>query len=492
MIAVDEWKTGEVVSESIRSTLDAQRTAFRREGLPSLGVRLDRLTRLSKAVLQHEDRLIDALYADFGGRSRFSSRTGDILGTVAAVDYTKANLAEWMKPVRVALPAEVEQQGTWAEVLYEPLGVVGAIVPWNGPVLLASIAAAGAFGAGNRVMLKLSEFAPKTAEALKTAYAEFFDRSELAVFTGDGSVAAEFAAQPFDHLLFTGSSAIGKRVMRAAAENLVPVTLEMGGKSPVVIGRGADPEGTANRIVTGKLASAGQVCVAPDYVLVPKGQAEKWIAAFRKAAAAIYPDLLRNEDYTAVIDQRNFARLRSLLEDAKEKGATLHFHPEEASLETLGEKGRFPFVILNGAKPDTRVMQEEIFGPLLPVIEFEDLSEALDEIRRNERPLSAYYFGTDEAEQAAVVQSIATGSIVVNDVRCQLFYESLPFGGVGPSGMGRYRGQEGFRTFSNAKTVLHQRADESVLAGSRPPFGEVANEAVRKRIDEVKARVLGA
>lgn len=480
------------MSESIGATLAAQRTAFRRDGAPSLDVRLDRLTRLSKAVLQQEDKLVEALYADFGGRSRFSSRSGDILGTLAAVDYTKANLAQWMKPVRVALPPEVEQQGTWAEVRYEPLGVVGAIVPWNGPVLMASIAAAGGFGAGNRMMLKLSEFAPKTAEALKAAFAEFFDRSELAVFTGDSHVAAEFARQPFDHLLFTGSTATGKRVMRAAAENLVPVTLEMGGKSPVVIGRGADPEGTANRIVTGKLASAGQVCVAPDYVLVPEGQTDQWITAFDSAAQAIYPDLLRNVDYTAVIDQRNFARLRSLLEDAKEKGATLHFYPEGVSLETLAGNGRFPFVMLRGANPDMRVMQEEIFGPLLPILEYESLSDALDEIRRNDRPLSAYYFGTDEAEQAKVVHSVATGSFVVNDVRCQLFYESLPFGGVGPSGMGRYRGQEGFRTFSNAKTVLHQGADEGVLARSRPPFGEVANEAVRKRIDEAKVRVLGS
>lgn len=480
------------MTESIRATLDAQRAAFRRDGFPDVEIRIDRLTRLSRAVLQHEHALVEALYADFGGRSRFSSRTGDILGTVAAVEYTKAQLAEWMQPVRVALPPEVEQQGTWAEVHYEPLGVVGAIVPWNGPVLLASIAAAGAFGAGNRVMLKLSEFAPRAAEALKAAFAEFFDRTELAVVTGDSDVAAAFAAQPFDHLLFTGSSAVGKRVMRAAAENLVPVTLEMGGKSPVVIGRSANQEETANRIVAGKLASAGQVCVAPDYVLVPKGQTAQWIDAFHEAAKAIYPDLLRNEDYTAVIDERNFARLRSLLEDAKEKGAKLYPYPEDASFGMPGGKGRFPFVVLSGAKPDTRVMQEEIFGPLLPILEYDDLSEALDEIRRNDRPLSAYYFGADEDERAEVVRSVATGSIVVNDVRCQLFYESLPFGGVGPSGMGRYRGAEGFRTFSNAKTVLHQHADEGALARSRPPFGEAAQDAVRKRIDEVKARLFGS
>lgn len=480
------------MTESIRATLEAQREAFRTDGFPDIDVRIDRLMRLSKAVLQYEHALVEALNDDFGGRSRFASRTGDILGTVGAVEHTKANLADWMKPVRVALPLEVEQQGTWAEVRYEPLGVVGAIVPWNGPVLLASIAAAGAFGAGNRVMLKLSEFAPKTAETLKAAFTEFFDRTELAVVTGDSGVAAAFAAQPFDHLLFTGSSAVGKRVMRAAAENLVPVTLEMGGKSPVVIGRSAEPEETANRIVTGKLASAGQVCVAPDYVLVPKGQTGRWIAAFRKAAEAIYPDLLSNEDYTAVIDERNFARLRSLIEDAQEKGAKLHSYPEEAPLASLGGKGRFPFVMLSGAKPDSRVMQEEIFGPLLPILEYDDLSEALDEIRRNDRPLSAYYFGSDEAEQAEVVRSVAAGSIVVNDVRCQLFYESLPFGGVGPSGMGRYRGREGFRTFSNAKTVLHQRADEAALARSRPPFGEAAHDAVRKRIDEAKARLPGS
>lgn len=474
------------MSESIRGILDAQRAAFRRDGWPDLDVRLDRLTRLSKAVLRHEHDLVEALYGDFGGRSRFSSRTGDILGTVAAVDYTKAHLEEWMQPVRVALPAEVEQHGTWAEVRHEPLGVVGAIIPWNGPVLLASIAAAGAFGAGNRVMLKLSEFAPRTAEALRAAFAEFFETTELAVVTGDSEVAAQFAAQPFDHLIYTGSTSVGRRVMRAAAENLVPVTLEMGGKSPVVIGRSAEPQSTAHRIVTGKLASAGQVCVAPDYVLVPEGETRRWVAAFAQAAGAIYPDLLNNEDYTAIIDERNFARLRALLDDARQRGVTLHAHPDDASLETIGARGRFPFVMLTGATFDARVMQEEIFGPLLPILEYRDLSEALDAIRRNDRPLSAYYFGTDLAEEAEVVRSVATGSIVVNDVRCQLFYEALPFGGVGPSGMGRYRGKEGFRTFSNAKTVLHQRADESVLARSRPPFADAAKEAVIKRIEALQ------
>ncbi len=479
------------MSDSIRAMLDAQRTAFRNDGWPALELRLDRLARLSRAVLEHEHALVEALYADFGGRSRIASRTGDILGTVAAVDYTRAHLAQWMAPVPVVLPPDVAQHGTSAEVRYEPLGVVGAIVPWNGPVLLASIAAAGAFGAGNRVMLKLSEFAPRTAEAIRDAFAAFFDPTELAVVTGDSDVAAAFAAQPFDHLLYTGSSAVGRRVMRAAAENLVPVTLEMGGKSPVVIGRGADPESTASRIVTGKLASAGQVCVAPDYVLVPEGQGARWIAAFGAAAAAIYPDLLRNEDYTAVIDARNFARLRALLEDARDRGAGLHFHPAESSLETLGQAGRFPFVMLSGTPPGARVMQEEIFGPLLPVIEYGRLSEALDAICRGDRPLSAYYFGADEAEQAEVLQRIATGSIVVNDVRCQLFYEALPFGGVGPSGMGRYRGQEGFRTFSNAKTVLHQRAGEDVLARSRPPFAPATGAAVRQRIEEAKAGMSG-
>ncbi|MCT8973703.1 aldehyde dehydrogenase family protein [Microbaculum marinisediminis] len=476
------------MSVIIEDILAGQRAAFRAEGFASAETRRDRLTRLSRAVLVSEAELVDALQADFTNRSPFATRAGDILGSVAAIEYHLDNLESWMTAERVPLSPEVEAHGTFAEVQYQPLGVLGAIIPWNGPVLMGCLAAMGGLAAGNRVMLKMSELAPATGEAFARAISRYFDRSELAVINGDATVAAAFSSQPFDHLLFTGSTATGRKVMRAAAENLVPVTLELGGKSPVIIGESADLGAIANRLVAGKLASAGQVCVSPDYVLAPAGKVEALVGECRRAAEEIFPQMMRNSDYTCLIDGRANARMKALLEEARQKGARLDFVPADVTFDDLPAEGRFPFVLVTGVSDDMAVMQEEIFGPVLPIVGYETVDLALERVASGEHPLSAYYFGEDEAEAARVAAAIQTGSVVINDVRCQLVYEALPFGGVGKSGMGRYRGRAGFVTFSNRKTVLHQKAPEAALARGRPPYSSQAHETICQAIALKKAQ----
>lgn len=473
---------------SVNEILAGQRAAFRAEGAASEQIRRDRLTRLIKAVLTHETQLVKALQMDFGNRSPFATRAGDILGSVAAIEYHLANFKSWMQPERVLLPPEVEGHGTFAEVHYQPLGVLGAIIPWNGPVLMGCLAAMGGLAAGNRVMLKMSELAPVTGATFERAIAKFFDPSELAVINGDATVAAEFSSQPFDHLLFTGSTATGRKVLRAAAENLVPVTLELGGKSPVIVGETADMRTVANRLVAGKLASAGQVCVSPDYVFMPEGKIDALVAECRRAVSEIFPRMMQDIDYTSLIDRRAHERMRQMLLDAVGKGAQLEFVPRDITLKDLPTEGRFPFVLVTNVSDDMEVMHEEIFGPLLPIIGYATVDQALDKVADGEHPLSAYYFGDDMLEAAHVAAAFQTGSVVINDVRCQLTYEALPFGGVGKSGMGRYRGKAGFVTFSNCKTILHQKMSEEALARGRPPYSQQAHDKIGQTIAFKKAQ----
>jgi coniferyl-aldehyde dehydrogenase len=473
------------MEQKIRELLDRQRTAFRADGFPPLSVRVDRLDRLIAMLLDYEREIVETLSRDFGNRSRHATRTGDIVGGVNAIRYNRDNVAKWMEPVSIPLPPPMEAAGARAELRYHPLGVIGAVVPWNGPVLMSCLAAAGAFAAGNRLMLKPSEATPLTSALIARMFASHFDETEVTVIEGGPEIGSAFTRQPFDHLLFTGSSTIARHVMRAAADNLVPVTLELGGKNPVIAGRTADPPLVANRVVTGKLASSGQVCVSPDYLFVPRGMGEAFATAAIEAANRLYPTLLKNDDYTAIIDDRHFSRLCALLDDARAKGAHI---VQAAELDSHAARSarKFPFCVVIDPSEDLLMMHEEIFGPILPILEYERLEDALDYIDRRPHPLSGYYFGTDPAEQAAALEGIRAGNMVVNDVRCQLFFEQLPFGGVGESGMGRYRGYAGFQTFSNAKTVIYQTMREDVLAAQRPPYNEAVRAATVGQITAMK------
>lgn len=470
----------------IREILERQQESFRADGFPTAAVRIDRLQRLEVMLLEHEHDIVECLHEDFGGRSRFATRLGDIVGGVNAIRYNRGNVEVWMQPTPIPLPPAMEQAGASAEVRYHPLGVIGAVVPWNGPVLMSCLAAAGAFAAGNRLMLKPAETTPRTSALIARMFERYFDPREAAVIEGGPDVAAAFTRQPFDHLLFTGSNTIAREVMKAAATNLVPVTLELGGKNPVVVGRTADVQLVANRVVTGKLASSGQVCVSPDYLFVPQGLGGEYAQAAAAVASRLYPSLVDNDDYTAIIGDRQYERLMSLLDDARDKGATIIEATPQPDPAAARRARKFPFCIVLQPTDAMVLMQEEIFGPILPILEYGTVDEALDYIDRRPHPLSGYYFGNDPAEETRVLERVRAGNMVVNDVRCQLFFEQLPFGGVGASGMGRYRGYEGFRTFSNAKTIVHQMQRDDFLAAQRPPFSDRMKAALDEQVSALR------
>lgn len=463
--------------------LERQKYAFRQQGKPDTALRKDRIERLIDMLLVHQDDIIDVERRDFQNKSPVLIRMAEVMGSVSALRYVHAQIEEWMKPEPLALAEHFEGAGVRAEIHYQPLGTVGVVTPWNGPVILTCLPLAGILAAGNRAMIKPSELAPNTAELLVRIIANYFDETEIAVCCGGIEVGQEFIRLPFDHLLYTGSTRVARKVMAAAAENLVPVTLELGGKSPVIIGRDADLRIAAERLANGKLFHGGQVCVTPDYLFVPKEREDEFTGLVLEAAARMYPSVTGNEDYSPIVNIHHFERLKGLVDDAQGKGAEVQcLNPAK---EPVGAEYslRFPLHLLRGVNDEMHVMQEEIFGPILPVLTYTELDEVLEYVQSRPHPLSAYYFGYDTQERQRVCEGITTGSIVINDVVCQIFHEEIPFGGVGTSGMGRYRGQQGFKTFSNAVSVLTQTDDENLLRFLRPPYGDEIDGFVREQLD---------
>ena len=374
-----------------------------------------------------------------------------------------------MKPSRRSVGLAFQPAS--ARVLYQPLGVVGIIVPWNYPLYLAIGPLIGALAAGNRVMLKMSESTPATGQLLKDLLAQVFTEDQVAVVLGEADVGIAFSRLPFDHLLFTGSTSIGRQVMRAAADNLTPVTLELGGKSPAIVSASVPLEDAAERIAFGKTLNAGQTCVAPDYVLVPKDRLEGFVEAYRQVIQRFYPQLSDNPDYTSIINPRQYARLQDYLDDAQARGARL------LPLFEQGQDRRMPHYLLLDVTDGMRVMQGEIFGPLLPVVPYDDLQQALAYVNARPRPLALYYFGYDKAEQQAVLENTHSGGVCLNDTLLHVAQDDLPFGGVGPSGMGHYHGHEGFLTFSKAKGVfVKQRFNAARMI--YPPYGKALQKLV--------------
>ncbi len=456
--------------------LHTQRCAFEAERYPSYGQRRDRLNRLKALLRNHREDVIDALNQDFGHRSREETLIAEVASTVAHIEFVSRHLASWMRPRRRAtsmwfLPGVNRIQA-------QPLGVVGVMVPWNYPLNLALVPLIVAFAAGNRVMIKMSEHTPASTALLQRLLAMEFDTSEVAVFGGDAPASAAFAALPFDHLMFTGSSAVGRKVMQAAVANLTPVTLELGGKSPVVIGAGADIAETAERILWGKIFNAGQTCVAPDYLLVPRGSAREFALQFARKYAEFLPDGAAGDDYTAVIDQRNFQRLQTLLEQARHGAEDVV--PLEPISDELIARRKLPTTLVINPDLDSRLMREEIFGPILPVMEVDSVADAIAYINANERPLALYYFGSSEREQDLVLKTTHAGGVTINDVMLQFLQTSQPFGGVGSSGMGRYHGVEGFKTFSHMKPVFTQHGIGRFtgLKLLYPPYGPLGRRLI--------------
>ncbi|SDA92135.1 coniferyl-aldehyde dehydrogenase [Pseudomonas sp. NFACC15-1] len=444
------------------------------DGLPSAQVRIERLNRLVEMVVKNSQALAEAISEDFGHRSKHQSLLGDIGVTVLAIKHNRDNLVSWMKPEHIADPFP----GVKTAIEYQPLGVVGVISPWNFPIILSLSPVAAALAAGNRAMLKPSELTPRTSALLASLVREYFDESEFTVFCGDASVGAAFSALPFDHLMFTGSTAVAKHISKAAAENLVPVTLELGGKSPVVISKSADLTVAAKRIMAIKAFNAGQICLAPDYILVERSQVDELVEALVASTTDMYPSLLGNSDYTSMISQAAYTRQANLVNDALAKGATVV--PINPALETFDgtRSKKYPPTLLLNVDGSMQVMQQEIFGPLLPIQVVENFTAAIDIINSKDRPLALYYFGTDDDEVTQVTQRTTSGAIVVNDVMTHAFSEDIPVGGVGASGIGQYHGIFGFRRFSHMKPVVRQSLGGESNIALRAPFGELQNQII--------------
>ncbi len=457
--------------EELNRLFNAQRAAYAANPMPPAAQRQQWLKALRDLLSSERQALVEAISSDFSHRSADETLLAELMPSLHGIHYTSRHINQWMKPSRRKVG--VAFQPASAKVVYQPLGVVGVIVPWNYPLFLAMGPLTGALAAGNRVMLKLSESTPATGLLLKELLARIFPEDLVCVVLGEADVGVAFSKLRFDHLLFTGATSIGKHVMRAAAENLTPVTLELGGKSPAIVSRDVPLKDAAERIAFGKTLNAGQTCVAPDYVLVPEDRVGGFVEAYRQAVRGFYPTLADNPDYTAIINERQLARLNSYLSDATSKGALL------IPLFDQGQGRRMPHSLLLNVSEEMTVMQDEIFGPLLPIVPYQDLDQAFAYINQRPRPLALYYFGYDKREQKRVLHETHSGGVCLNDTLLHVAQDDMPFGGIGPSGMGHYHGHEGFLTFSKAKGVLvKQRFNAAKLI--YPPYGKSIQKLIQK------------
>ena len=462
--------------QEMNRILELQKSLNIKDGAPDISLRKDRLDRVIAMVNKYDKQIIKSVSQDFGNRDPMMSAATEVASVIGPMEHAKKNLKKWMKTEKrkaaiAPLGSALSLLGARAEVRYQPKGVVGAISPWNFPMNLALAPLAGIIAAGNRVMHKPSELTPVTSDLLKLMVEEYFDEAEMAVFVGDAEVGAAFSGLAFDHLIFTGGTSIAKHVMKAASENLVPLTLELGGKSPVVIGRNAKVKDAAQRVMQGKTMNAGQICLAPDYALVPEDKVDEFVKASVDVTSEMYPDMKDNDDFTSIINQRHFDRIQGYLEDAKEKGAEIvEINPSNEDFSQQPHHKIPPTIVLNPSD-DMKIMQEEIFGPVLPVKTYKDVSEPVDYINSKDRPLGLYYFGNDDNEKNFVLNNTTSGGVTVNDVISHIQMEDLPFGGVGPSGMGSYHGYDGFKEFSHQKAVYKQtNLNLMKLAGLVPPY----------------------
>lgn len=465
-----------IEQHDLKKKFNNQRNAFYHNPAPCLEERRDRIITLKQAMINNRQALLEALDNDFGGRSKNESLLAEFTPILGNIDYTLKHLKRWMKPCRRHVSYQLQPAS--ARVIYQPLGVVGIVVPFNYPLMLSVSPLITALAAGNHCMLKMSEFTPQTSQLFAKIIAETFSEDIVTVINGEADIAAMFTALPFDHLLFTGSTTVGRHVMKAAAENLTPVTLELGGKSPVIIDDDFPMEEAARRICYGKSLNAGQTCIAPDYILVKHTRKEDFISAYKKIFQTMYPVINNNPDYTSIINTRHYLRLNSILEDAKSNGAHIvPCHDEEVS---DGSRRMPPSLIIEPTENMT-VCQQEIFGPLLPVIGIDSVDEAISYINQRPRPLALYYFGSDENTQERVISQTHSGGVCINECLLHVAVDDLPFGGIGPSGMGQYHGHEGFLTFSKAKAVLKKGRFNSTQL-MHPPYKGWLQKTVLKLI----------
>jgi coniferyl-aldehyde dehydrogenase len=439
----------------------------RSEGAPALDLRLDRLKRLRAAISENEARFEAAISADFGHRSPIETAIAEAMLVLGEIKHAAKHLKTWMAPQRISTTLQFAPAKN--RLIPQPLGVVGIIAPWNYPLQLTLAPAVAALAAGNRVMIKPSELVPRFAALLQEVIAQKFDAREMIVTGIDDEIAKAFAALPFDHLVFTGSTRVGRLVAEAAGRNLTPVTLELGGKSPAIVDRSADLDEAAARIAYGKLLNAGQTCIAPDYALVPETSLQDFAGRLEGHMRRMFGTDPDNKDYTSIVSDRHYARLEALVADAAAKGATIMqaAKPDDPAWKRIR---KFPPTIIVGATPEMTVMQEEIFGPLLPVIGYQDAAEPIAYINRRDRPLALYWFGKDNAARDEVLSRTVSGGVTVNDCLFHFAQINQPMGGVGASGSGAYHGEWGFRTLTKQKPVFY-RSPFNRLADLYPPYG---------------------
>ena len=448
----------------MRHILEIQKKAFLENGQPTYNQRLDSLKRCIALLETHDEQIVETLNEDFKNRSHQEIMTSEVIQSIRNLNFTIKNLKKWMKPMRRTPSFMAGMLGSKAYLEPSPLGSVGIIAPWNFPVGMVFYPAASVLASGNRIMAKPSEFTPQTAQLIKDAVAKYFDESEFAVVLGGPEVGAEFTKLPFDHLLYTGSGRIAKKVLASAAENLVPTTLELGGKSPTIIGKDADMKLAAKRIMFVKTMNAGQICLSPDYIFLPRGEEEAFLTEASKAFGEFYPDDNKNA-YTSMVNETHYERMQNYISDAIEKGAKVHSLGNFDS----AEKNTITTKILMDVNDGMKVMQDEIFGPLLPVMLYDDISEVINYVNAHDHPLGLYYFGKSQSEQQNVIKNTRSGGVTINDAMFHIMQSELPFGGVGASGYGYYHGREGFMNFSNMRSVYYQTNNDSAFAMLRPP-----------------------
>lgn len=453
---------------TMHAVLERQRAAFVADGPPSAALRRNRIDRLLALVLDNTDAFVDAMAADYGTRSRAATLFTEVVGMIPVIEHTRAHVDRWMAPQRLLRGGR--GFGLRAAVESVPLGVVGIIGPWNFPLNLVVLPASAAFAAGNRVMLKMSEITGHTAELMAELAPKYFASDELAVVTGGPDTAAEFAGLPFDHLFFTGSPAVGERVQRAAAANLVPVTLELGGKNPAVVAPDADLDRAAARIAKARMVNGGQVCVCPDYVLVPEPHVDAFAAAVLRTWHAMFPAIVGNGDYCSSVNDANFERVVALIEDARALGARVDSAAPTAEALPDHATRKIAPTLVRGVDDRMRIASEEVFGPVLSVVAYDGLATAIDHVNARPAPLVAYWYGPDGEQFRTFVRNTRSGGVARNDFAAQMIPSAAPFGGVGRSGMGAYHGKAGFDTFSHQRSVVGSDLPFSITGSAAPPF----------------------
>ncbi|MFP6847208.1 MAG: coniferyl aldehyde dehydrogenase [Pseudomonas sp.] len=450
----------------------AQQTAVYAQGAPTYEQRIAALDAVSRLVSDHHEQLLEAVCADFGNRSFAETQLSELMPIVNGIKHIRSHLKAWMRPSKRKVSMAFKPAS--ARVIYQPLGVVGILAPWNYPLMLTLVPLVEALAAGNRVMIKPSELTPRTAELLQELLAQTFPADQVTVVIGDAQLASRFSELPFDHLLFTGSTQVGRLVMAAAARNLTPVTLELGGKSPVVLTEDFPLKKAARMIAIGKLFNAGQTCVAPDYVLVPRQLVERFATEWMAVAKQLYPTIEGNKDYTSIISQRHYERLLNLVDQVIVAGAKVW---QDKAFDQTTER-KIPPTLLTDVPLSTDIMREEIFGPLLPVIAYDSLDEALAFINARPKPLALYCFSNDRASINQVLQQTRSGGVTINGTMLHATQDDLPFGGVGESGTGAYHGYEGFVRLSHARGVF-KLSPFNMSDKVSAPYGRLARLVIR-------------